>query len=103
MCRDDHPDRWKLLFGHNPVYNSGHHRNDGQERRTRATVEQPLILACGIDLYLAGHAHHQEHLTARGFEQVIQGPPRDPKAATIHVMSPTSVSVSFRERLALHL
>ena len=73
MCRDDHPDRWKLLFGHNPVYNSGHHQNDGQERRTRAMVERSLILACGVDLYLAGHAHHQEHLTARGFEQVIQG------------------------------
>ena len=73
LCREDHPDRWKLLFGHQPVYNSGHHRNDGQERRTRALVEQPLILECGVHLYLAGHAHHQEHLTARGFEQVIQG------------------------------
>ena len=73
MCRDDHPDRWKVLFGHNPVYNSGHHRNDGQERRTRALVEQSLILECGVHLYLSGHAHHQEHLTARGFEQVIQG------------------------------
>ena len=73
MCRDDHPDRWKLLFGHHPVYNSGHHRNDRQEQRTRALVEQPLILECGIHLYLSGHAHHQEHLTARGFEQVIQG------------------------------
>ena len=73
MCREEPPDRWKLLFGHHPVYNSGHHRNDGQERRTRALVEQPLILECGVHLYLAGHAHHQEHLTARGFEQVIQG------------------------------
>jgi hypothetical protein len=73
MCRADHPNRWKLLFGHQPVYNSGHHRNDGQERRTRALVERPLILECGVHLYMSGHAHHQEHLTARGFEQVIQG------------------------------
>lgn len=73
MCRADHPNRWKLLFGHQPVYNSGHHRNDGQERRTRALVEQALILECGVHLYMSGHAHHQEHLTARGFEQVIQG------------------------------
>ena len=73
LCRDDNPDRWKLLFGHQPIYNSGHHRNDAQERRTRALVEQPVILECGIHLYMAGHAHHQEHLTARGFEQVIQG------------------------------
>ena len=73
MCDDGSPERWKILFGHQPVYNSGHHRNDGEERRTRALIEQPLILECGVHLYLAGHAHHQEHLTARGFEQVIQG------------------------------
>ena len=73
LWRDDNPDRWKLLYGHQPVYNSGHHRNDRQERRTRALVEQPLILECGVHVYLSGHAHHQEHLTARGFEQVIQG------------------------------
>ena len=73
MCRDEHPDCRKLLFGHQPLYNSGHHRNDGQERRTRALVEQPLILECRIHVYMSGHAQHQEHLTARGFEQVIQG------------------------------
>ena len=32
-----------------------------------------MILECVVHLYLSGHAHHQEHLTARGFEQVIQG------------------------------
>ena len=73
LCGDRDPDRWKVLFGHQPVYNSGHHRRDGQQRRTRALLEEPLILQCGVHLYLAGHAHHQEHLTARGFEQVIQG------------------------------
>ena len=73
MCNESGSSRWKVLFGHNPVYNSGHHRNDGNEQRTRALIEQPLIMECGVHFYLAGHAHHQEHLTARGFEQVIQG------------------------------
>lgn len=72
MCADTGVDRWKVLFGHQPVYNSGHHRNDGNERRARALLETPLIQACGIHFYFAGHAHHQEHLTVRGFEQVIQ-------------------------------
>ena len=72
LCADEPPDRWRFLFGHQPVYNSGHHRNDAQERRTRALIE-PLLLDCRVHLYFAGHAHHQEHLTARGFEQVIQG------------------------------
>lgn len=65
-------ERWKFAFGHQPVYNSGHHRGDGDERRTRALLE-PVLADCGVHVYFAGHAHHQEHLTARGFEQVIQG------------------------------
>ena len=62
-----------MLFGHQPVYNSGHHRNDRQQQRTRALLEESVLRGCGVHLYLAGHAHHQEHLTARGFEQIIQG------------------------------
>jgi len=61
------------VFGHQPIYNSGHHRDDANERRTRSLVEEPLLRACGVHLYLAGHAHHQEHVTATGFEHVIQG------------------------------
>ena len=73
LCDEQRLDRWKVVFAHHPVYNSGHHRNDNNERRTRALIEEPLLRACGVHLYLAGHAHHQEHLTVRGFEQVIQG------------------------------
>jgi hypothetical protein len=71
LCAEG-PGRWKLAFGHHPVYNSGHHGDDGDEGRTRALLE-PLFKACGVQMYFAGHAHHQEHLTASGFEQVIQG------------------------------
>ena len=73
LCAERKPDRWKLAFGHQPAYNSGHHRDDSNEKRTRALLENPLFHECGVHVYLAGHAHHQEHLTARGFEQVVQG------------------------------
>ena len=73
ICAEGSPDRWRILFGHHPIYSSGHYRNDGQERLTRALIEIPLIAACGVHVYFAGHAHHQEHLTAPGFEQIIQG------------------------------
>ena len=73
LCNSENPGRWKVVFAHHPVYNSGHHANDGNERRVRALLENPLLRACGVHLYLAGHAHHQEHLTVRGFEQIIQG------------------------------
>ena len=73
LCAERNPDRWKLVFGHQPVYNSGHHRRDAEERRTRAMVERPVLRGCGVHVYLAGHAHHQEHLTVSGFEQIVQG------------------------------
>ncbi len=94
LCAERNPDRWKLAFGHQPVYNSGHHRGDSQEQRTRALLESPLFRECGVHVYLAGHAHHQEHLTAQGFEQIIQGaaartkgsskPPRSPSVQQRH-------------------
>ena len=73
LCDDSRPDRWKIVFGHQPVHNSGHHRGDANERRVRALLEEPLLKRCGVHLYLSGHAHHQEHLTADGYEQVVSG------------------------------
>ena len=72
--RDDKStNRWKVVFGHQPVYNNGHHQDNANERRVRALLEKPLFRECGVHFYVAGHAHHQEHITAEGFEQVIQG------------------------------
>ncbi|MFQ5790788.1 MAG: metallophosphoesterase [Acidobacteriota bacterium] len=73
LCDERNPERWKLVFGHHPLYSSGHHRRDANERRVRALLEEPLFLECGVHVYFAGHAHHQEHLTVRGFEQIVQG------------------------------
>ena len=94
LCAERQPDRWKLVFGHQPVYNSGHHRGDSKEERTKSLIENPLIRECGVHVYLAGHAHHQEHLTAQGFEQVVQGaagkskgknnPPKQPSLVQRH-------------------
>jgi tartrate-resistant acid phosphatase type 5 len=86
LCEERAVERWKIVFGHHPLYNSGHHRDDANERRTRALVEGPLLRACGVHLYLAGHAHHQEHVTVSSFEHIIQasagkskGSNREPK------------------------
>ena len=73
LCGDRNPERWQLAFGHHPVFSSGHHGGDADERRARALLEGPVLRGCGVHLYLAGHAYHQEHLTVQGFEQVIQG------------------------------
>jgi hypothetical protein len=73
LCEPRGVERWKIAFGHQPIYNSGHHQGDANEQRTRALLEAPLIRECGVHLYLSGHAHHQEHATATGFEHIIQG------------------------------
>lgn len=64
---------WKILFGHHAVFTSGHHanRNGVVPRVEQALV--PLIETCGVDLLLSGHDHHQEHLIADSFHQIIQG------------------------------
>jgi predicted phosphodiesterase len=66
------PERWKLVFGHQPLVNHGHHESSGTERRMNALFG-PAVRSCGVDVYLAGHAHHQEHITLGGYEQIIQG------------------------------
>ena len=119
LCDGRNPDRWKLVFGHQPAYNSGHHRGDSNEERTRSLIEKPLFRECGVHVYLAGHAHHQEHLTAQGFEQVVQGaagkskgknkPPKQPSLTQRHFsqnfgfalveLDPTRIRMDFYDVL----
>lgn len=97
LCAEGRTPRWKFAFGHHPVYNSGQHRGDANERRVRALLEEPLLRACGVHVYFAGHAHHQEHLSAPGFEQVIQG-----AAAQIDGRNRPDRGLPARQRYASH-
>jgi acid phosphatase len=70
---------WRFLFGHHPVYSSGQHGRDegagGKLTSIHTALVDPLIKACKLQIYFAGHDHMQEHLSAESdkFEQVIQG------------------------------
>jgi tartrate-resistant acid phosphatase type 5 len=59
---------WKVLFGHHPLFSSTHGRSKRLAKRLL-----PLIDRCGVDLYLSGHAHQQEHIHTAEVEQLIQG------------------------------
>ena len=48
-------------------------------REMRQALLEPLIENCAIHFFLAGHDHHQEHLSAGGFEQIIQGAAARPR------------------------
>ncbi|MFH0946126.1 MAG: metallophosphoesterase [Planctomycetota bacterium] len=50
--------RWKIVFGHHPLYSSGDH---GGSTRMREALEQ-ILEERKADLYLAGHDHHMEVL-----------------------------------------
>ena len=64
---------WRILMGHHAVYSSGQHGGADGVMSSMAAALRPLIRDCGVQVYLSGHDHHQEHLTAQRFEQIIQG------------------------------
>ena len=54
LSRSDAP--WKVVFGHHPVYSSGHYGNN----RTFIKQFTPLFENYGVQLYINGHDHNYE-------------------------------------------
>ena len=89
---------WKILFGHHGIYSKGKHGNISfgnmqnlirnlnpfREREVIKKMKEslePIIKKCGVQVFFAGHDHHQEHSEGYKtkykkkilFHQVIQG------------------------------
>lgn len=64
--------RWRIVYGHHPIYSSGHHAN---ERRIGALRRAfvPLFRKYHVDLYIAGHDHGLERLEYQGTDLLISG------------------------------
>lgn len=64
--------RWRIVYGHHPMYTSGVHLN---ERRIGVLRERlmPVFQATKVDLYICGHDHDLEHLRKGGVEFIICG------------------------------
>jgi predicted phosphodiesterase len=56
---DESRARWKIAYGHHPLYSSG--ARHGSELDLRALVE-PLFVKYGVDVVLAGHEHFYERI-----------------------------------------
>jgi tartrate-resistant acid phosphatase type 5 len=55
------PARWKIVYGHHPIYSHGQHE-DSEEN-----IERLLpVLRDRADIYLAGHDHDMQHLRPEG-------------------------------------
>ncbi|MEU5942680.1 metallophosphoesterase [Micromonospora sp. NPDC047548] len=56
---------WKVVGGHQPIYSSGKAGNN---------LDRSWLMTPGVDLILAGHDHHAEHIeTADGYNIAISG------------------------------
>ncbi len=53
--------RWKLVYGHHPIYSAGAHKD------SERLIKQLLpVLRDRADVYIAGHDHDMQHLRAEG-------------------------------------
>lgn len=64
---------WRIVTGHHPIYSSGMHGGSAGRNPRAAAQLLPLFGECDVDLYLAGHEHHQEHLRTGDLHHIIQG------------------------------
>jgi len=66
-------DGWKVAFGHHPLRSSGLHGLHPTELIPLQDTVEPIFERCGVQVALAGHDHHLEHITGPTFEQFIAG------------------------------
>lgn len=64
--------KWRIVYGHHPVYTSGVHLNERRISVLRAQL-LPVMKAGHVDLYLCGHDHDLEHLRSDGMDFLICG------------------------------
>jgi tartrate-resistant acid phosphatase type 5 len=64
--------KWRVVYGHHPIYTSGVHLNERRISVLRAQL-LPVLKAAHVDAYICGHDHDLEHLRAEGMEFLICG------------------------------
>jgi tartrate-resistant acid phosphatase type 5 len=64
--------KWRIVYGHHPMYTSGANANEHRIAVMRERLE-PVFKENHVDLYLAGHDQHLEHLRKDGVDYAICG------------------------------
>lgn len=64
--------RWRIVYGHHPIYTSGAHINQPRIARLREQL-LPVLMAARVDIYICGHDHDLEHLSSEGMDFLICG------------------------------
>jgi acid phosphatase len=61
--------RWKIVYGHHPIYSDGDH---GDTPRLQEKL-LPILQAHKVDAYLCGHDHDLEYFIEQGIHFVVVG------------------------------
>ncbi len=64
--------KWRVVYGHHPVFTSGVHLNERRIGELRSEL-LPVLQAAHVDVLISGHDHDMEHLRADGMEFLICG------------------------------
>jgi hypothetical protein len=64
--------KWKIVYGHHPVFTSGVHLNERRIDELRREL-LPVMQAAHVDAYICGHDHDLEHLKSDGMDFFICG------------------------------
>ena len=64
--------KWRVVYGHHPIYTSGVHLNERRIGELRLKL-LPVLKTAHVDLYICGHDHDLEHLRSEGMEFLICG------------------------------
>jgi tartrate-resistant acid phosphatase type 5 len=54
--------KWRIVYGHHPIYTSGHHLNERRIAVLRRDL-LPVLREGKVDLVISGHDHDMEHLS----------------------------------------
>jgi hypothetical protein len=66
--------KYKLVFGHYPLYSSGLHSSDPKSMVKLRGILEPILAKNKVDLYLAGHEHHYERSSViQGIQHFVSG------------------------------
>jgi tartrate-resistant acid phosphatase type 5 len=83
--------KWRIVYGHHPIYTSGTHLNERRISELRAQL-LPVLKAAHVDAYICGHDHDLEHLRSDGMEFLICGGGGAKLRGFVGAREPASVS-----------
>lgn len=65
--------RWKIVYGHHPIYTKGRLHHEESETLKRDYGFEEVLRSGGADVYLAGHEHVFQHHVAHGVHHLVGG------------------------------